>query len=130
MIGPKVGVGAESLQAQSRCQPASWCHDVEQQRIKELEREVRGLNEAGEILKRPRHDRVIHHSDAGSEYASTAFAETLVLEGIAASIGSIGDAYDNGLAETTIGLFKTEAVGRHSRLNHIPSDEYEAAHCG
>jgi putative transposase len=40
-----------------------------------------------------------------------AFAETLVLEGIAASIGSIGDAYDNALAETTIGLFKTEAIG-------------------
>jgi len=43
-----------------------------------------------------------------------AFAETLVLEGIAASIGSVGDAYDNALAETTIGLFKTEAVGRGS----------------
>ena len=36
------------------------------------------------------------------------------LEGIAASIGSVGDAYDNALAETTIGLFKTEAVGRGS----------------
>jgi putative transposase len=59
-------------------------------------------------------DGLIHHSDAGSAYTSIAFAETLVLEGIAASIGSIGDAYDNALAETTIGLFKTEAVGRHS----------------
>jgi putative transposase len=47
-------------------------------------------------------------------YTSIAFAETLVLEGIAASIGSVGDAYDNALAETTIGLFKTEAVGRGS----------------
>ena len=37
-----------------------------------------------------------------------------MLEGIAASIASIGDAYDNALAETTIGLFKTEAVGRGS----------------
>ena len=37
-----------------------------------------------------------------------------MLDGIAASIGSIGDAYDNALAETTIGLFKTEAVGRRS----------------
>jgi putative transposase len=55
---------------------------------------------------------MIHHSDAGSQYTSIAFAETLVLEGIAASIGGIGDAYDNALAETTIGLFKTEAVGR------------------
>jgi putative transposase len=57
---------------------------------------------------------LIHHSDAGSQYTSIAFAETLVLEGIAASIGSIGDAYDNALAETTIGLYKTEAVGRNS----------------
>jgi putative transposase len=38
----------------------------------------------------------------------------LVLKGIAASIGSVGDAYDNALAETTIGLFKTEAAGRGS----------------
>jgi putative transposase len=37
-----------------------------------------------------------------------------VLEGIAASIGSVGDAYDNALAESTIGLYKTEAVGRNS----------------
>ena len=39
-----------------------------------------------------------------------AFAETLAMEGITASIGSIGDAYDNALAESTIGLFKNEAV--------------------
>ena len=57
---------------------------------------------------------LIHHSDAGSQYTSIAFAETLVLEGIAASIGGVGDAYDNALAETTIGLFKTEAIGRSS----------------
>jgi len=49
-----------------------------------------------------------------SSGSSIAFAETLVLERIAASIGSFGDAFDNALAETTIGLFKTEAVGRHS----------------
>jgi putative transposase len=57
---------------------------------------------------------LIHHSDAGSQYTSIAFAETLVLEGIAASIDSVGDACDNALAETTIGLYKTEAVGRNS----------------
>jgi len=43
-----------------------------------------------------------------------------VLEGIAASIGSIGDAYDNALAETTIGLFKTEAVGPASPFRTRP----------
>src|SRR5215217_698975 len=52
--------------------------------------------------------------NGGSQYTSIALTETLVLEGMAASIGSIGDAYDNALAETTIGLFKTEAVGRGS----------------
>ena len=57
---------------------------------------------------------LIHHSDAGSQYMSLAFAETLVLEGITASIGCVGDAYDSALAETTIGLYKTEAVGRNS----------------
>ena len=63
---------------------------------------------------------LIHHSDAGSQYTSIAFAETLVLEGIAASIGSVGDAYDNALAETTIGLFKTEAIGQGSPFRSAP----------
>ena len=57
---------------------------------------------------------VIAHSDAGSQYTSIHFAETLALEGIAASIGSIGDAYDNALAESTIGLFKNEAIATGS----------------
>lgn len=59
-------------------------------------------------------DGLIHHSDAGSQYTSISLAETLAMEGIVASIGSIGDAYDNALAESTIGLFKTEAVSRRS----------------
>lgn len=63
---------------------------------------------------------LIHHSDAGSQYTSIAFAETLVLEGVAASIGSVGDAYDNALAETTIGLFKTEAIGPGSPFRPGP----------
>lgn len=53
---------------------------------------------------------LIHHLDAGSQFTSVAFAGTLVLEGIAASVGSIGDAYDNTLAESTIGLSKNEAI--------------------
>ena len=44
-----------------------------------------------------------------TEFTSVSFAETLALEGIAASIGSVGDAYD-ALAESTIGLFKNEAI--------------------
>lgn len=58
----------------------------------------------------PAADGLIHHSDAGSQFTSVSFAETLALEGIAASIGSIGDAFDNALAESTIGLFKNEAI--------------------
>src|SRR5271156_5450049 len=57
---------------------------------------------------------VLRPPTESAQYTSIAFAETLVLEGIAASIGSVGDAYDNALAETTIGLFKTEAVRRGS----------------
>ncbi|MER5852176.1 IS3 family transposase [Streptomyces sp. NPDC002012] len=53
---------------------------------------------------------LIHHSDAGSQYTSFALAEHLDRAGIAASIGSIGDAYDNALMESTIGLFKTELI--------------------
>ncbi|MDI9915358.1 integrase core domain-containing protein [Rhodococcus sp. IEGM 1379] len=49
-----------------------------------------------------------------AQYTSISFAETLALEGIAASIGSVGDAYDNALAKSTIGLFKTEAVSKSS----------------
>ncbi|MEY9988335.1 transposase InsO family protein [Streptomyces sp. V4I8] len=53
---------------------------------------------------------LIHHSDAGSQYTSFALAEHLDKAGIAASIGSTGDAYDNALMESTIGLFKTELI--------------------
>ena len=52
----------------------------------------------------------IHHSDAGSQYTSVHFTETLMLAGLAPSIGTVGDALDNALAETTIGLYKTECI--------------------
>jgi transposase InsO family protein len=53
------------------------------------------------------------------------FAETLALEGIAASIRSIGDAYDNALAESTIGLFKTEAIRDDSPFRTGPLKQIE-----
>src|SRR5207302_719814 len=53
---------------------------------------------------------LVHHSDAGSQYTSIHFTEHLTLEGIQPSIGSVGDAYDNALMETIIGLFKTECI--------------------
>ena len=52
----------------------------------------------------------VHHSDAGSQYTSLRFAQTLLLEGLAGSVGSAGDALDNALAETTIGLYKAECA--------------------
>jgi len=55
-------------------------------------------------------DRLVHHSDAGSQYTSFRFAQHLVDSGIDASIGTVGDALDNALAESTIGLYKTELI--------------------
>nr|WP_157129546.1 IS3 family transposase [Nocardia amamiensis] len=56
---------------------------------------------------------LVHHSDAGSQYTSLAFTETLRGSGIAGSIGSVGDALDNALMESAIGLYKTELIDRH-----------------
>lgn len=53
---------------------------------------------------------LIHHSDAGSQYTSTRLTEKLSLEHVAASIGSVGDAYDNALIESVNGLYKTECI--------------------
>jgi putative transposase len=100
-------------------------------------------------------DGLIHHSDAGSQYTSLVFTEALRDAGITGSIGSVGDALDNALIESTIGLFKTEVIDlehrswtswrqveqavaawvhwfNHSRLHssigHIPPIEYETAY--
>ncbi|WP_297627821.1 IS3 family transposase [Nocardia sp.] len=62
----------------------------------------------------------IHHSDAGSQYTSVRLGETLLLSGMVPSIGSVGDAYDNALAETTIGLYKTEAIRDDSPFRRGP----------
>jgi transposase InsO family protein len=55
-------------------------------------------------------DGAIHHSDAGSQYTSVRFGEKLSLSDLRPSIGSVGDADDNALAETTIGLYKNECI--------------------
>lgn len=54
--------------------------------------------------------QLLHHSDAGSQYTSIRFTEHLELTSIAPSIGTVGDAYDNALMESIIGLFKTECI--------------------
>ena len=53
---------------------------------------------------------LVHHSDAGSQYTSIMFTQRLAETGIDPSVGSVGDAYDNALAESVIGLFKTELI--------------------
>ena len=53
---------------------------------------------------------LIHHSDRGVQYMSIRYKERLAEAGIEPSVGSVGDSYDNALAETIIGLFKTEVI--------------------
>jgi transposase InsO family protein len=55
-------------------------------------------------------DQLIHHSDRGVQYVSIRYTERLAAAGIEPSVGSIGDSYDNALAETIFGLFKTEVI--------------------
>ena len=55
---------------------------------------------------------LVHHSDQGTQYLSMRYTDRLAAAGIAPSVGSRGDAYDNALAESVIGLFKTEVIQR------------------
>jgi putative transposase len=54
--------------------------------------------------------KLVHHSDAGSQYTSFRFTQHLIDSGVEASIGTVGDALDNALAESLIGLYKTELI--------------------
>lgn len=71
----------------------------------------------------PASEGLIHHSDAGSQYTSFAFTRRLIDAGIDPSIGSVGDAYDNALAESTIGLFKTEKIGPNGPFKTVSDVE-------
>ncbi len=55
---------------------------------------------------------VVHHSDRGGQYLSIRYSERLAEAGVEPSVGSVGDSYDNALAETIIGLYKTEVIHR------------------
>lgn len=57
-------------------------------------------------------NEVVHHSDRGSQYTSIRFTERLAGAGIQPSVGAVGSSYDNALAETIIGLYKTEVIHR------------------
>lgn len=65
-------------------------------------------------------NRTIAHSDAGSQYTAIHYGETLMLEGLRPSVGTVGDALDNALCETTIGLYKTECVREDSPFRNGP----------
>ena len=57
-------------------------------------------------------DRLVHHSDNGGQYLEVLYTDRLTEAGIDASVGSVGDSYHNALAESVIGLFKTEVIDR------------------
>jgi len=61
-----------------------------------------------------RSESLIHHSDRGSQYVSIRYTERLAEAGIEPSVGSRGDSYDNALAETINGLYKTELIHRRA----------------
>ena len=73
---------------------------------------------------------LVHHSDRGTQYVSMRYTERLADAGIALSVGSRGDAYDNALAETIIGLFKTEVIRRRGPWRHIDAAECRHARVG
>ncbi len=64
--------------------------------------------------RRPHTNALIHHSDRGSQYLSILYTERLAQAGIEPSVGSRGDSYDNALAETINGLYKTELIHRRA----------------
>jgi putative transposase len=67
---------------------------------------------------------LVHHSDRGSQYLAIRYTERLAEAGAVTSVGSRGDSYDNALAETIIGLYKTELVRRRSPWKGLDEVEY------
>ena len=67
----------------------------------------------------------MHHSDAGTQYVSIAFTEALREADMHGSIGSVGDALDNALMESTIGLYKTELIDLDSTRRWTGRNEVE-----
>jgi transposase InsO family protein len=67
---------------------------------------------------------LVHHSDRGTQYVSMRYTERLADAGIAPSVGSRGDSYDNALAESVIGLFKTEVIQRQGPWRHLEAVEF------
>src|SRR5687767_10205398 len=67
---------------------------------------------------------LVHHSDRGAQYLSMRYTERLAEAEIAPSVGSRGDSYDNALAESIIGLFKTEVIQRKGPWRQLEAVEF------
>ncbi|ANY82314.1 transposase (plasmid) [Microvirga ossetica] len=74
--------------------------------------------------RQPWRTSLIHHSDRGVQYVSIKYTERLAEAGIEPSVGSVGDSYDNALAETVIGLFKTEVIHRRGPWRSFEAVEF------
>jgi putative transposase len=84
-----------------------------------------------DALEQALHDRrpvnrggLVHHSDRGSQYVSIKYTERLAEAGIEPSVGSVGDSYDNALAETINGLYKTEVIRRRGPWKSLEAVEF------
>ena len=73
---------------------------------------------------RPDTTGLVHHSDRGVQYLSIRYTERLAEFGIESSVGTVGDSYDNALAETIIGLYKTEVIRRRGPWRGIEAVEF------
>ena len=69
-------------------------------------------------------DELIHHSDAGIQYLSIRYTERLAETGIEPSVGTVGDSYDNSMAESIIGLYKTEVIYRRGPWRNLEAVEF------
>jgi len=75
--------------------------------------------------RRDTFDGLIHHSDRGSQYTAIRYGERLAATGALPSVGSKGDSYDNAVAESTIGLYKTELIHQHDKWRDAVHVEIE-----
>jgi putative transposase len=73
--------------------------------------------------RKPQRDALIHHSDRGSQYVSIKYSERLLEAGIEPSVGSVGDSYDNALAESINALFKAELIYRQGPWKSVEALE-------
>jgi transposase InsO family protein len=76
------------------------------------------------LAARPGLGELVHHSDRGVQYLSIRYTERLAEAGIEPSVGSVGDSYDNALAETIFGLFKTEVIRKSGPWRNLEEVEF------